>query len=154
VSRSLPPWWIGLLWLAVRMAGGQAIATLQTADTTLRFEGGLGAPRLVTLGATSQPAWINASAERLIDTVEVDGHLTAMHWQLNQSASHTDFRRVAFVYESESPRLRLTWEWQARADFGPVEHQIHIDNLDRVEVWLPLHSIGEPNLILTLNTST
>lgn len=136
MHRSFSALWVGLLWLVARLpaAGQTATSHLQTADTALQFEAGLDAPRLVTLVAPGQPAWINTAAEHPIDSVEIDGKLTVTHWRLNQSASHTDSSRVAFIYESESPRLRLTWEWQVRADFGPVEHQIHIDNLDSREV--------------------
>ena len=47
-------------------------------------------------------------------------------------------REVVFVYESDGPHLRLSWEWQARADFGPVEHRITVENLGADEVWLPM----------------
>lgn len=45
---------------------------------------------------------------------------------------------MAYVYESQPPRLRLTWEWRAPADFGPVEHIIRIENMSGEELWLPL----------------
>ena len=38
----------------------------------------------------------------------------------------------------KNPRLRLRWEWEARADFGPIEHRISIENLSGQEVWLPM----------------
>ncbi len=136
---SFSPLWMGMLLLVASLpAIGQTTSQLQTADTTLQFEAGPDAPRLRTLVATAQPVWNNTAVERLIDSVEIDGQVTAVHWQFNQSASHSDAHRVAFVYESPSPRLRVIWEWQARAPFGPIEHQIHIENLDSRELWLPL----------------
>jgi hypothetical protein len=42
--------------------------------------------------------------------------------------------------------MRLTWEWEARAAFGPVEHQIHIQNLSDRELWLPLQDSLHFNL--------
>jgi hypothetical protein len=30
------------------------------------------------------------------------------------------------------------WQWDAPAAFGPIEHQIRIDNLDTREIWIPL----------------
>jgi hypothetical protein len=36
------------------------------------------------------------------------------------------------------PHLRLRWEWEVRADFGPVEHRIAIENLSEQEMWLPM----------------
>jgi hypothetical protein len=43
-----------------------------------------------------------------------------------------------FIYETQSPHLRLTWEWSAPAATGPLEHHIRIENLDTQELWLPL----------------
>jgi alpha-galactosidase len=43
-----------------------------------------------------------------------------------------------FVYESAEPHLRLSWVWEARADFGPVEHRLTVENLSGHEVWLPM----------------
>src|SRR5262249_16064680 len=35
-------------------------------------------------------------------------------------------------------RLRLTWSWTIRQDFGPIEHQIRIENLTSRELWIPM----------------
>jgi hypothetical protein len=74
----------------------------------------------------------------LINSVEVDIQKSAVNWRFNQGASRIEARRVAFVYESESPHLRLTWEWQTPAAFGPIEHHIHVANLSDRELWLAL----------------
>jgi len=132
-------WWLGFFWIAVELpAIGQNWAELRTADTTLQLEAGPSAPRMVSLTDASRSILINSCAEALVDTVEINSQVVKVQWQFNQSASRSDTRRVAFVYESQSPRLRLTWEWQARAAFGPLEHQIRIENLDDRELWLPL----------------
>jgi hypothetical protein len=34
--------------------------------------------------------------------------------------------------------LRLRWQWQARAAFGPIEHQTIVENLGNDEIWLPM----------------
>jgi alpha-galactosidase len=53
-----------------------------------------------------------------------------------------------FVYESSRPHLRLKWEWDARAAFGPVEHHTTIENLGSEEVWLPMVNSLRLNLKL------
>jgi hypothetical protein len=135
-SRS---WWLGFLWVAMELPGiGQTSLQLKTADTTLQLEAGISAPRLVSVVSASRSILINSSPEALIDAVEKDNQTVKVQWRLNQSASQSDQQRVRFVYESLSPHLRLTWEWRAPAAFGPLEHQILIENLDDREVWLPL----------------
>jgi hypothetical protein len=131
---------IFLLWLAatVLSAGQTMAARLETADTILQFEATKDAPRLTMLAGPGQAAWTNLAPESLIPSVDIIGQSTALHWRLNRSASSADSHKVAFVYESESPRLRLSWEWEARDSRGPIEHQIRIENLEQRELWLPL----------------
>jgi len=113
-------------------------AVLKNGDVTLRLEAGASAPRLVSLQPAGQTAWENRAPEPLIASVDREGIPVALTWQLDRKASQASDRRVAFVYTSASPRLRLTWEWTARAAFGPIEHQIRIENLDATELWMPL----------------
>ena len=131
---------IFLLWVVATIhAAGQTLAArLQTADTVLQFEATADAPRLTMLASPAQPAWTNLASEFLIPSVEINGQSTALHWSLNQTTSSVDSHKVAFVYETKSPHLRLSWEWEARDSHGPIEHQIHIENLERCELWLPL----------------
>ena len=56
------------------------------------------------------------------------------------SAEQRDAKHVSFVYETQSPHLRLTWEWSAPAATGPLEHRIRIENLDTRALWLPLQT--------------
>ena len=71
-------------------------------------------------------------------TVEINGASVPVSWQHKANSTRTNPRHVVFVYESAQPHLRLRWEWQARADFGPIEHRITIENLGDKEVWLPM----------------
>ena len=126
-----------LLCAAQVSARAQSIASLRTTDTILRLENTSNGPRLIDLTTTDGQCWSNRATETPLDSVEVDGKRLAVRWKLNPAASSSDARRVAFVYESTSPKLRMTWEWMARAAYGPIEHQIKIENLDSRELWIP-----------------
>ena len=119
------------------LAFGQPTARLQTTDTKLELAAGVDAPRLLSLESAGSK-WENRSAEPLIDAVYVGGQKTPLHWQLQSNRANANAGDVKFVYESQSPRLRLTWEWRVRTGFGPIEHLIRIENLDTRELWLPL----------------
>jgi len=119
------------------LAAAQSTAVLGTRDTTLRFEGGAAAPRLVELQAGGQRAWRNRLPEPLIDHVFTGASKTPVKWKINAGASRVEPKRLVYAYECDSPRLRLAWEWETRADFGPIEHRIRIQNLDSKEVWVP-----------------
>lgn len=131
-------WAFGFLLFAATIdAAPQTNVRVESENTIVRLEAGLAAPRLIELQMPGQPAWTNRASEALIDHVLIDAQKVPVQWQFNSSASQIEPKRAAFVYESRSPHLRLTWEWQARAGFGPLEHQIRIQNLDAKEVWLP-----------------
>lgn len=119
-------------------APAQVSTRLQTADTELQLESGTRAPRLVSFAFPGQPEWKNLSSETLISFVVISGKQVACHWTFNAQASHASDHQVEFVYDSSSPHLRLTWEWAARQAFGPIEHQIRIQNLENDEIWIPL----------------
>ncbi len=127
-----------LLLCAGRLAIGQS-ARLQSADTAIYVQARASSPRVLRLQATGQAGWTNRASEQLIEFVEVGAQRFPLQWKLNHGASLLEnSRRVVFVYETSSPRLRLTWEWRVRAAYGPIEHQIRIQNLDSRELWLPL----------------
>jgi alpha-galactosidase len=128
-------WVLILISLA---AAGQTGAVLQTSDTELRLEAGTTAPRLLSLTIPGQPKWENRASEGLIPSAEIESKQIPLHWSLNQAASQTGEERVAFIYDSASPHLRLTWEWRVPQVYGPIEHQIRIENLDTQEIWIPL----------------
>jgi hypothetical protein len=129
------------------VASAQTTATLRTADTALSLRANSVSPELVQMSASDGAPWENHRLEKLIEFVEVaegpsprssERRKIPIHWKFNGTASLHDPQHVVFIYESDSPHLRLTWEWKARAGFGPIEHQIRIENLDSREYWIPL----------------
>ena len=101
------------------MAGAQT-ASLGTAQTILRLKAGTNAPQLLSVQAPDKALWSNQAAEDLIATAEVDGHSVPLHWKLIANAQQRNAKHIAFVYETQSPHLRLTWEWSAPAATGPA----------------------------------
>ncbi len=124
-------------WLSLA-AVGQTSTRLRTADTELSFEAGASGPRLTSLDVPGQPKWENRDSEALIAFAESAGKQQPITWRFNREASQIGNERVAFIYDSASPRLRLTWEWRVRQQYGPIEHQIRIENLEAQEIWIPL----------------
>jgi hypothetical protein len=129
---------VAMLSLSSVLVLGQTTARLETADTILQVEAGPAAPRVVAISSPPQMPWANTSAEQLIASVSIGSAQVAVHWQVDPTANSRDSHQVTFVYKSESPRLRLSWKWQVRAAFGPIEHEITIENLDHREIWLSL----------------
>jgi Glycosyl hydrolase family 36 C-terminal domain len=117
---------------------GQISARLQTTDTELVLEAGPSAPRLVSLTIPGVTTRQNRSSEALISNADVSAKSTPVLWTFNREASQISDQRVAFVYDCATPHLRLTWEWRARQSYGPIEHQIRIENLDDHEIWIPM----------------
>jgi alpha-galactosidase len=113
-------------------------ARLQTADTQIVVEAEGNRPRLVSLGVPGQPQWENRASEALIESIEIAGKDTPVHWQLDPNAGRSDVTNVSFVYESATPHLRLTWAWRVPVGYGPIEHQTRIENLDSKEFWIPM----------------
>jgi len=131
--------WIGLLCLSFNLTAlGQTNAQLKTSDTELVFEAGATAPRIVSLLPPGLPKWENRASENLIASVEISEKKVPVQWSFNREASQISGERVAFVYDSASPHLRLTWEWKTRQAYGPIEHEIRIENLDNQEIWIPM----------------
>ena len=121
-------------------AGAQRLASLSTAQTTVQLEAGTNAPQLVSLSTNGRTAWSNEVPEDLIASADVDGHSAPVAWKLVASEEQITATHIAFVYETHSPHLRLTWEWKAPAATGPIEHRIYIENLDTREIWIPLQA--------------
>lgn len=119
-------------------AFGQMRAQLQTSDSMITVEAAGDAPLVVSFDFPGQPEWSNRTSESLIPFAELGGVQSACQWKLNSEASRISEREVVFVYDSATPHLRLSWEWRARQSFGPLEHQIKIENLDDAEVWIPM----------------
>ena len=117
---------------------GQINARLQTSDTQILLAAAPAKPVLATLTVPEEAEWNNEASEPLIPFVEIAGQQYPCHWSLNSEASHSNDQEVSFVYDSFSPHLRLTWSWRARQSYGPIEHQILIQNLENQEIWIPM----------------
>src|ERR1700735_656320 len=102
--------------------------SLKTRDTSIQVSAGESCPRLTQLESKHGLVWNNSATESLPDSVEVDGLRVRLHWQLSREQCIVTDRHLSFVYNSASPKLKLTWDWLARADFGPLEHSITITN--------------------------
>ena len=118
--------------------GNRAPLVIQTTDVRLELMAGMHAPTLLSLSQPDAPVWTNNESEALPSTVDMDGASIPIHWLLRPELASVDSQRIVFVYESAQPHLRLQWEWEARAGFGPIEHRIRIENLGEKEIWIPL----------------
>lgn len=113
-------------------------AELATSDERLSLVGGDHAPRLTRLVSHSGAVWQNQSDETLPTSVTISNASIPIVWSFKPELASVDAHHVAFVYESTQPHLRLSWEWEAPASFGPIEHHITVENLSDQEIWLPL----------------
>ena len=120
------------------LAVGQKTARLQTSDTDLTLEAGAEGPRLVSLKIPGEGSWSNRASEAPVPVAYIGDQEAQIHWRFNREASQTGDQRVVFVYDSASPHLRLSWEWRTRQAYGPIEHQIRIENLGSEELWIPM----------------
>lgn len=118
-------------------AAAPASPSVSNSNLSLEFNVGGPAPRLVRLHATGYDL-VNRCEEPLPASVEVKGATVPLTWQHKEDQDVSEHRHVVIVYESGDPHLRLRWEWIARADFGPIEHRITIENLSNKEAWLPM----------------
>lgn len=128
---------MALLWFT-SLQSHAAELKLQTADTTLIVEAGATAPRVVRLEGRQGTVWVNRAAEQLLLDVEINAKRAPTAWRLNSGATQAASNEIIFIYENTSPRLRLSWQWRKPAEFGPIEHEIKVENLSDQEIWLPL----------------
>jgi hypothetical protein len=115
-------------------------ASVSNSSVKVTLRAGDHAPRIESIGGGQDNAWSNTEDETLPSSVEIDGAPVSVTWLLKPDLGRVDAgkRKVEFVYESAEPHLRLSWIWEARADFGPIEHRIDVENLGAREVWLPM----------------
>jgi alpha-galactosidase len=113
-------------------------ARLSTSDTVLELSAGPSAPAITSLAGHQQDTWRNRALEPLPAFVEQGGARLPLTWQLVPHSATVNAKQVIFVYESKEPHLRLSWQWTARATFGPIEHRIKVENLDTREFWMPI----------------
>lgn len=132
---------ISRLWMAA-LGLVQALnatgATLSTVETSVAVEAGDDAPRLVSLALRDELTWYNRATAPLPDRVEVSHSIQTLHWRLDRPASRFGPTQIQLVYRNESPRMKLVWSWTARAQRGPLEHEVVIENLSPEPLWLPL----------------
>ena len=112
--------------------------TLATKDVRIELSAGSHAPRLTRLSTTAGSVWRNQQEETLPKSVEIKGKTTPVVWMLKPVQGSADAHHVSLVYESAQPHLRVRWQWEARADFGPLEHRVTLENLSGQEIWLPM----------------
>lgn len=111
---------------------------LATTDTVLIVSAGANRPGVLSVATPGGKAWSSQNPQQsLIDKVQLDGEWKPVRWRL-ESVSNDASHDVRAVYSSSKPRLRLYWEWRARARSGPLEHFIRIENLESRAVGLPL----------------
>ena len=132
------PLLVFLSYLSSATAYGQVSASLRTSETQIELKADATSPRLERLAFPGEPPWNNEASESLVSFVEIAGKELSCHWSFNAVASRLDGQEVSFVYDSAAPHLRLTWSWRARHAYGPIEHQIRIENLENQELWIPM----------------
>ncbi len=123
---------------AIAQASPQLHARLSTTDTVLELSAGSSAPSIISLGGRQQNRWRNRAQEPLPAFVEQGGTRLPLTWRLVPHSATVNAKQAIFVYESKQPHLRLSWQWTARATFGPIEHRIEVQNLDTREFWMPI----------------
>src|SRR5579871_6902701 len=128
LSRTLRP---ALTTLVVSLfaggASGWATATsgagVSTSDIHIELSASGPQPHVVWISRKGGFTLRNRTAEILPASVEIDGVEAPVTWQHKPELDTIEPSHTVFVYESASPHLRLRWEWQARAPFGPIEHR-------------------------------
>jgi hypothetical protein len=126
---------------ALRVARAEAAkleGEIATAETAIVVEAGEHAPRLLALTFRGAAAWKNARDETLPAQIVIHEAAQPVTWRLDRSASRVEPKDIQIVYVADSPRLKAVWRWRARADMGPIEHSVSIQNLGDEPVWLPL----------------
>jgi hypothetical protein len=111
---------------------------LASTDTAIVVEAGEHAPRLLTLKGPAAGVWSNRSEETLPELAEIKGSMRSLAWRLDRAASRFESREIELVYLAEGAPLKLRWRWRVRADRGPIEHSISIQNLGADSVSLSL----------------
>ena len=130
--------WFVICWIQSAVTLGATAGHIANDDTAIDLDAGTTSPAIVALTRSGCSAWAGLSDTTLIDHVETESGLENISWRLNASLSQIEPRHIRLVYEATRPKLRLFWEWRARAARGPIEHSIQIQNLSREDVWLPL----------------
>ncbi|MGB9078679.1 MAG: alpha-galactosidase [Terracidiphilus sp.] len=128
-----------LIALSISLPSHAAATSAILANTTVSFAftAGPHAPHLDTIRAPGL-SLRNQAEEPLPSSILRNAISLPLVWNFNSALSHTSPRVLSFVYESKTPHLRLTWQWELRASSGPIQHHVTVQNLDTGELWLPL----------------
>ena len=111
---------------------------IASAETVVLVEAGEHAPRLRSLSLRGAAPWKNNNDRTLPQQLEIHGVAQPVTWRLDRSATRFDSKEIQLVYVADSPRLKAVWRWRARAEHGPIEHSLSIQNLGDAPIWLPL----------------
>jgi len=115
----------------------QDVAILKPSDTVIELRADGSVPTMLLCRTRIGNRWVNRSAEVLIPFVESAGQTNGDPVDTDRSASRALSSRIDFVYESQTPHLRLTWTWLAREPFGTIEHESSSKTWTR-RFWIPL----------------
>jgi hypothetical protein len=126
------------MYASSSLAAQSQLARIGNRDTQLTIRLGRSGPQVTQLLSGSNVGWIGTDATTLIDHVVVADKTQMLNWHFDRTASHVQDDAVDAMYESDAPKLRLTWTWRARATHGPLEHTIRIENLSGRVITLPL----------------
>jgi alpha-galactosidase len=139
-----------LVWATWSGAAAQPARTqvISTSDVSLGLTAGDRAPCVLWLRRGGEQI-NNLAPEPLPSSVEIDGVTIPVTWHHQKNQDISEQGRVAVVYESQTPHLRATWEWRARAAFGPLEHQVVIENFGSSQLWLPMIDSLRLELVLS-----
>ncbi len=128
---------LGTAELRATTAPTSVIVGNRGVTVTLRAEAD--GPRLVSIWGSVGLQFSNLAGEKLPASVELNGRSVPVKWRLRPELGQAEKTRAVFVYESDgAPKLQLIWEWEARANEGPVEHHVTVKNLGSEVVWLPM----------------
>ncbi len=129
---------LSMLHVPSSLAAQSNVERVGNRDTQLVLRLEPSTPQLMQLSSASGAGWKGTDATTLIDHVTIDGRDQPLRWRLDRTTSRLQGDVVDAVYESDVPKLRLTWTWRARAAHGPLEHTIRIENLTGGAITLPL----------------
>ena len=125
--------------LCARATSAPPQPMVATSDIILTLNGLQPQPRLAVIVGHPHIELANRAEEPLPTFAEINGATVPLTWQHKAELDTQQYPHLAvLVYESAQPHLRLTWEWEARAAHGPIEHRITVENLGDKEVWLPM----------------
>ena len=131
---------MGIICLLAASIAAAGPLTLATKDTVLTLSALPAEPRILSLAFPTGAVWKSEHPQHLIDKILIDGKWQPVRWSLKSVNDNRAGGSISFLYECSKPHLRLSWEWQARARTGPLEHTIRITNLENQVVALPMQS--------------